>query len=149
MHVAITSSLRPDDPKRFNTGTPAQMLSSVLRTWQVSPTSERIVEDISAMPRRLDRIIEAKGAVVPDLFFRTGRRHIGVFKVELKNKPRKRQRTATNTAKELHPDAQESWYALVPPRPDATPRPDAQEACEEKDSEIGPEEEAENCNKFF
>ena len=34
------------------------------RDWEIAPTSERIVEDISALPRVLDKIIEARGAVV-------------------------------------------------------------------------------------
>ena len=44
------------------------------RVWTVCPSSERIVQDISRFPIALKRIIEAKGAKVPDLDTRRGRR---------------------------------------------------------------------------
>ena len=44
------------------------------RVWTVCPSSERIVQDIKRFPSALKRIIEAKGAKVPDLDNRRGRR---------------------------------------------------------------------------
>jgi hypothetical protein len=38
------------------------------------PTNARITEDISGWVRVRDKIIEAKGCIVPDENFRTGRR---------------------------------------------------------------------------
>jgi hypothetical protein len=62
----------------------------------------------------LDKIIEAGGAVVPDIFFRTGRRHVSVDGArDLKRKPTHRQRIQSNTAYLIHPDAQEARDALL------------------------------------
>jgi hypothetical protein len=47
------------------------------KTWAVSPTSERIVQDILRWPKALRAIIEAEGAVVPFLDNRKGRRKMG------------------------------------------------------------------------
>jgi len=47
------------------------------RTWRVTPTSKRIVEDIELLPEVLNKIIEARGCVVQDEEFcglRSGRR---------------------------------------------------------------------------
>ena len=81
--------------------------SSVCRVWKdVAPSSERIVEDITALPRVLDRIIEAKGTIVPDIFFRTGRRYRSKADYrDLERKPSRRQRIETNLPRPLHPDA--------------------------------------------
>ena len=37
------------------------------RVWTACPSSERIVQDIKRIPTALKRIIETKGAKVPDL----------------------------------------------------------------------------------
>ena len=113
-HVAITSNLPESDPRRFSTGTPAEMERSVVRAWQVAPTPDRIVEDCTAIPKRIERIIEAKGVAVQDIYFRSGRRYRAANDArDLEHKPRKRQRKATCTeAKPVHPDAQSSWDAL-------------------------------------
>ncbi len=69
-----------DDPRRFHLGTPSQLLSSIQRTWRVTPTSERIVEDIELLPEVLNKIIESRGCVVQDEEFRglrSGRRAEG------------------------------------------------------------------------
>ena len=44
------------------------------RFWQVCPASERIVQDIRLFPRALERIVDCKGAKVPELDRRHGRR---------------------------------------------------------------------------
>jgi hypothetical protein len=56
-------------------GTPKEVASSLIRAWEIEPTSERIIEDIRAFPRVLQVIIDRDGVVVPDLFLRSGRRY--------------------------------------------------------------------------
>ncbi|KAH8059608.1 hypothetical protein JL722_5237 [Aureococcus anophagefferens] len=93
-HVAITSNLPESDPRRFSTGTPAEMERSVVRAWQVAPTPDRIVEDRDPEAHR--RIIEAKGVAVQDIYFRSSRRYRAANDArDLEHKPRKRQRKAT------------------------------------------------------
>jgi hypothetical protein len=73
-HRATTWWLLPGDLHKFSMGTPAEVSNSLRRTWEVCLTSERIVEDISRFPAALKKIIAAKGAYVPELDKRTGRR---------------------------------------------------------------------------
>ena len=73
-HVAATVDLDPDDPCRFNMGTPYELARTMERVWTVSPSSARIVQDIKRIPTALKRIIDAKGAKVPELDNRRGRR---------------------------------------------------------------------------
>ena len=64
----------------FHLDTPPELLSFFERTWRVTPTSKRIVEDIDLLPEVLNRIIEARGCVVQDKGFcglRSGRRAEG------------------------------------------------------------------------
>ena len=63
-HCSLSSVYAVDDPRRFHMGTPAQVWSSMTRCWQVEPTSDRIIEDVLALPDVLERIIAAKGCVV-------------------------------------------------------------------------------------
>lgn len=73
-HVAITAELAHDSPNRFKLGTPNELSSTMERTWEVCPTPERIVQDISRFPQALNAIISARGAKVPELDNRRGRR---------------------------------------------------------------------------
>jgi hypothetical protein len=73
-YASFTSIYQVDDPRRFKLGTPEQVFSSMERAWVVAPTSKRIVEDITGLPRILEKIIEFKGCVVPDEGLRHGRR---------------------------------------------------------------------------
>ncbi len=66
-HVATTCELAVDDPKRFKVGTPEELSSTMDQVWLVCPTSERIVQDIKRFLKALERIIECKGAKVPEL----------------------------------------------------------------------------------
>ena len=75
-HVAITSDLDKDDPKKFKMGTPQEVSDAMDRTWEIFPAPERIVEDILRFPVALQRIKDVKGAVVPEMDNRTGRRVI-------------------------------------------------------------------------
>ena len=46
--------------------------SAMVRTWEHHPTSARIVEDMTRLPLVLDKIIEAKGGLVPDFEMQHG-----------------------------------------------------------------------------
>ncbi len=110
--VALTSLYQVDDPRRFHMGTPAEVASSLVRSWAVEPTSDRIIEDIEAFPRVLQKIIEHKGCVVLDEYLRTGRRYISIRGSECKNKPRMRQRKSTIALPPCHPDCLEALNLL-------------------------------------
>lgn len=73
-NIAHTYRLEHDNPEKFLVGTSDQVQNTMLRTWKVSPTSEEIVRDICRFPAALEAIIEAKGAKVPKLDNRQGRR---------------------------------------------------------------------------
>ena len=66
------------------------------KTWmEVAPLSKRVIEDVDHMLVVLSKIIAAGGCVVPDEFFRTGRRAVRAGgKKALGGRFRKHQRTA-------------------------------------------------------
>ena len=72
MHAALTRELPIGHPNRFGLGTPAEVSSTMRRVWEVAPTSEQIVHDISYYPKALDAIIAAEGAKVEDIDIRAG-----------------------------------------------------------------------------
>ena len=80
-HIAATCELDYDDLNRFNVGTTAELGRTMLRVWQISPSPLRIVHDIRRFHTALERIIECKGARVPDLDHRTGRRATAAARV--------------------------------------------------------------------
>jgi hypothetical protein len=95
-------------------GTPREVAISMRRAWEMEPTSARIIEDIAALPRVIDKIIDAKGCVVPDEFLRTGRRaRRADDSGDLKNNRRSRQQKATLTAAPIHPDHQDAYNFLL------------------------------------
>ena len=114
-HCCLSSLYAVGDPRAFRMGTPAQVESTMRRCWQMEPTSECIVKDIKKFPFVIDKIIEAEGCVVPDLFFRTGRR-AAKLKGEgfCKNTPISRQRKSTiqYVIRPIHPDCQEAFDSL-------------------------------------
>ena len=73
-HVVMTAVLDVDDPRRFKMGTPTELSDTLCRCWTVYPEPERIVEDISRIPKTCDKIIEHGGGMVPDGVLRDGRR---------------------------------------------------------------------------
>ena len=114
LHTSITCDYDDIDPRKFKTGTPEEVWSTMSRCWQIDPTSERIVEDIEGFSRVLDIIIEHSGCVVPDMNFRTGRgakSHDN--KRVLKRKIVARQRISTQKSLNLHADAQEAFDKLI------------------------------------
>ena len=52
--------MRMNDPRRFKVGTPTELWSTMERLWDILPSSERIVEDISALPVAISKIIAAQ-----------------------------------------------------------------------------------------
>jgi hypothetical protein len=65
------------DPRRiFGHGTPKEVWYLMEQTLTAvgAPSNARITEGISGWERVCDKIIEAKGCIVPDKNFRTGRR---------------------------------------------------------------------------
>jgi len=75
-NVAITSDLDKDDPNKFKMGTPSEVSDAMDRTWEVFPTPQRVVQDIQRFHPALHAIVQHKGAVVPELDTRKGRRVI-------------------------------------------------------------------------
>ena len=79
-YASFTSLYPADEPRRSRLGTTPQLLASIQRTWRVTPTSKRIIEDIELLPEVLNKIIESRGFVVHDEEFRgirSGRRAEG------------------------------------------------------------------------
>jgi hypothetical protein len=112
--VALSSTYPIHDPRRFGMGTPKEVASSLRRCWEIEPTSERIIEDILAFPRVLQKIIDANGCVVLDEFLRTGRRYLKVRgQGECKIKPCKKQRKETLGLPPIHPDCFEAYSTFT------------------------------------
>ena len=113
---SVTSLYDNNDIRKFKMGTPAEVWSTMARCWEVEPTSERIVEDIMKLDMVLDKIIEAEGCVVFDLFLRTGRRgqewERKDGKGSCKNKPRSSQRIDTIKSRPVHVDCIEAFNSL-------------------------------------
>ncbi|KAJ1419701.1 hypothetical protein B484DRAFT_400097, partial [Ochromonadaceae sp. CCMP2298] len=108
-HTSLSSKYAHDDPRKFGMGTPAEVWRTMCRCWEMEPTSARIVEDVLAFKMVLDKIIAAKGCVVPDEYLRNGRRgRSSNGKFDLKNKPVVRQRKNTMHARPCHPDCFEA-----------------------------------------
>ena len=119
-------------------GTPQAVSSTLLKCWTIAPTSERIIEDISAFPRVLGKIVAAEGCVVKDEFLRTGRRaRRADGNGLLKNKPRASQRKATLKAAPLHPDCQAAYDAFVKGAQFDVVSSDAESSSEEEEEEGG------------
>ena len=113
VQVAVTSCYPVDDPRRFNLGTPKEVFRTMKRCWEISPTSEQIKEDILGLPCVLKKIVEARGCVIPDENFRTGRRARSSSGKKLKKNASNRQRVATNTQILLHPDSIDAAESLT------------------------------------
>ena len=98
-------------------GNVGALWTCMAETWmKCAPTSGRFVEDIMKIVPVLDKIIEAKGGVVPDEFYRTGRRYRRVDdKGDCTRKPSVRQRKATLVAKPYHPELAAAYASLMDP----------------------------------
>ncbi len=66
------------------------------RSIEVQGVEVRIVEDISALVRVLEKIVENEGACLLHAFYRSGRREMSMFgQRELTSRPRTHSRIAT------------------------------------------------------
>ena len=73
-NVAATRRLPRHHPDRFDLTTPSSAWSVVSRTWEHSPTPERIVQDIQRVFLAIDQVVEARGRAVDFVELRHGRR---------------------------------------------------------------------------
>ena len=79
---------------------------AMTKCWTLEPTSERIVNDISSLDVTLQKIVAAKGCLVPDEDLRSGRRQAKLNGAEqCKGKTHKSQRIATLKERLTHPSA--------------------------------------------
>ena len=112
-HCALSSTYPIGDYRRFCMGTPTQVWSTMIRCWELEPTSERIKEDILAFPRVLDKIIAYKGCVVPDECLRHGKRWARLDKKgDCKKKPRASQRKSMMKGRVTHRDCAAALLSL-------------------------------------
>ena len=107
----MTRDLPDDDPRKFWFNTPKRAFHSLARTWEFSPTSDRIVEDIFEFFNSIDAVVESEGTFV-ELNLRNGRRLLNFAPTkEAKNKKKKRKRlsrksdASVDKMKDLHPHA--------------------------------------------
>ena len=113
-HSCLSCAMYPiGDARRFDTGTPAQVFSTMARCWTVAPTSARVIEDIDAFPAVLDKVIAARGCVVHDEFLRSGRRAVKKNGEAAKLKARSRQTKKTLQACPRHSDVEEARRLFV------------------------------------
>lgn len=105
-NIALSSRYPVGDPRRMEMGTPAQVMNTIKKYWEMcEPTSKQIVDDILGFPDMLQKVIDAKGCMVPDLALRTGRRYVHAGGTgQLEHKPRARQRKETLISRPCHPD---------------------------------------------
>ena len=95
-------------------GTPSQVWKTMEKCWSLEPTSQRIIEDIDAFPRVLQKIIEINGCAVKDQAIRSGRRaRRSNDQGDSKNKIIKRQRKATIAGRPVHPDCEDAQELLL------------------------------------
>ena len=71
-NIVRTSRLPKGHKDRYDNGTPKELASAMVRTWADHPQGWRIVEDMTRLPLVLDKIIEAKGGLVPDFEMQHG-----------------------------------------------------------------------------
>lgn len=90
LNCALTRHLLPGDDRKFHFGTEKECAKAFMRTWEHSPTSERIVQDISRIRMSLEAIVNAQGGYVDYDGARHGRRAEGVYEVGARS-----QRTPT------------------------------------------------------
>ena len=73
--AAVSAGVRLGADARFKMGTPQELSAALMKTWEVHPTPERIVEDISRVWQvTVQAIVAHTGGIVPDAVLRSGRR---------------------------------------------------------------------------
>ena len=86
--------------------------------WAMEPTSDRIIADIEDLEPVLDKIIDAKGCVVPEINLRYGHRLISHNGGRvLTRKVTQRQRKHFLQLGPVHPDAEDALRILLSNEP--------------------------------
>jgi len=150
-YLSLSSVYTVGDPRRMNCSTPQEMWKIMFKCWELEPTSERIVEDISNWPEVLRKIIANHGCVLYADRLRTGRRYDNMRTGRpLLHKPRASQRKATLKSRVIHPDLEEAREMLMDGRFNTR----MQEEC--MDKELGkidnlfiPEDSGEDNFEYF
>jgi hypothetical protein len=96
-------------------GTQKEAWSTMMRCWEVAPTSEQIVSDFSNYPDILQKIVDANGCVVDDLRLRSGRRYEPLrpgLNREIQ-KPKLKDRIETLKEPLLHQDALDYYNSIT------------------------------------
>ena len=103
--------------ERWNMSKPKELFECMKRTFmECAPSGARVVEDVERITDVLRKIIEAKGGVVPDEFFRTGRRgRRSDGTGDLTRKPTMRQRKNTIKAQPHHRELDDAYQMLMDP----------------------------------
>jgi hypothetical protein len=114
-HITLTWFLETNDAKKFQLGTPAEVWRCLERCWSLEPTSERIVEDFLSWKDTLQKIIAAKGCMVPGLALRSGHRDVRLDnKGQCKARVSKHQRKATTAIlRPVHVDAADALETFL------------------------------------
>jgi len=94
------------------------LFAAMNETWlHCAPTGARMLEDVAKIEPVLEVIVAAKGGVVADEFYRTGRRcRRADDKGDCARKPPKRQRKETLVAKPCHPELEATYELLMDPK---------------------------------
>ena len=75
-HILMTHNLPDNDPKKFSLSTPRRLMRSYQRVWDVCPSSNRIVQDITkCLMINPGEIRRHGGVVAPELGNRVGKRN--------------------------------------------------------------------------
>jgi|AntAceMinimDraft_5_1070358.scaffolds.fasta_scaffold25040_2 hypothetical protein len=93
------------------------LFAAMNKVWQLcAPAGARMLENVLKIEEVLRVIIETEGAVVPDEFYRTGRRCRRVdAKGDCEHKPAKKQRKEALVAKPCHPTLKATCELLMDP----------------------------------
>ena len=84
------------------------------RCWRIEPSLERVVEDIESWVYAVDKIIEARGAIVSGLALRHGHRWVRANgKGESVSRRTGRDRKDTFLGRPVHPDALPSLNRMI------------------------------------
>ena len=106
-NVSMTRNLPDEDSRKFWFNTPKRAFRSLAKSWQHSPTPERIVEDIFEFFESIDAVVESGGVYV-DLNVRNGRRLLNFKEGDRKKKrvrPTRTKDASISKLNDLHPDA--------------------------------------------
>ena len=73
-HVALSSLLPIGDERRFEMGTPSEVMKTMKRCWEIAPSSSQIIVYAEKFKEILEKIVAAEGTIVPGEALRSGRR---------------------------------------------------------------------------